>query len=240
MNVHIQKDAASLSQELADWLAADMKRVIGLHHRYTLVLSGGSTPKKLYELLATEPYKSVIDWQKVHLFWGDERYVPFADERNNGRMAYDTLIKYLDIPEKQIHYMNTTMAPDASAKEYETILHQYFDDRPATFDLVLLGMGDDGHTLSLFPGSRVIEERDAWVVSPYVEDQQMYRITLTAPVVNKSSAVAFMVTGEKKSETLREVMKGQYRPEVYPSQVIKPENGNLHWFVDEKAAALLP
>lgn len=239
MKLHIQSNPDTLSQALAAWMVADMEATISTTGIYTLVLSGGSTPKKLYELLATEPFKSKIPWQKIHLFWGDERYVPFSDERNNGRMAYEAFIKSVSIPEEQIHYMDTTAAPEASARSYETLLHGYFDKKEFTFDLVLLGMGDDGHTLSLFPGSPVIEETKAWVLAPFVADQDMYRITLTPPVVNQARRVAFMVTGEKKAETLQQVVNGPYNPLTWPSQIIHPGEGALQLFADEPASRLI-
>ncbi|HEX5555004.1 MAG TPA: 6-phosphogluconolactonase [Chitinophagaceae bacterium] len=239
MHFHISQDVDSLSQALAEWITGDIKKALATQDTYTLVLSGGSTPKELYTLLAADPYRDGIDWGKIHVFWGDERYVPFGDERNNGKMAYDALLKKVPIPPGQIHYMDTGVPPEQSASQYEKILHRYFDSRQETFDLVLLGMGDDGHTLSLFPGTPVIHEQKAWVKAPYVEKQHMHRITLTAPVVNKASTVVFLVAGGKKADTLKQVTQGPPRPDLYPSQVIRPANGNLHWFIDEAAASLL-
>jgi 6-phosphogluconolactonase len=138
--------------------------------------------------------------------------------------------------------MRTDIPPEQSAIEYEKILHEYFplttNDSPlTTFDLVFLGMGEDGHTLSLFPGTKVIHEEKAWVVSFFLQAQDMYRITLTKPVVNQSACIAFLTTGANKAHALKEVLKGAYNPDLYPSQVIKPINGALHWFVDEAAAS---
>lgn len=239
MHLHISQNTDSLSHELAEWMIVDIKNTLNKQDRYSLVLSGGSTPKKLYELLASDTYRHQINWEKIHVFWGDERYVPFDDERNNGKMAYETLLKHVPIPKAQTYYMQTNIPPEVSAKEYEKTLHLYFDQLPTTFDLVLLGMGDDGHTLSLFPGTPVVHEEKAWVAAPYVEKQEMYRITLTAPVVNQSAAVVFLASGEKKAPTLKEVIEGNYNPDLYPSQVIKPRKGNLHWFIDEAAALQL-
>lgn len=239
MHLHISKNIDTLSKQLAEWIITNIKNTLNGKDRYTFVLSGGNTPKKLYETLATLPYLDEIDWKKIHIFFGDERYVPFEDERNNGKMAYDTLLKNVPIPKEQIHYINTDLPPEESAREYEKILDQYFDYSSSTFDLVLSGMGDDGHTLSLFPGTAVVHEQAAWVAAPYVKAQNMYRITLTTPVVNQSSAVAFMVTGSNKAPVLKEVIEGDYNPNTYPSQIVKPANGNLHWFIDEAAASEL-
>jgi 6-phosphogluconolactonase len=187
-------------------------------------------------LLAEAPYKETLPWSKLHVFWGDERAVPFEDSRNNAKMAYDTLLDFVPVPASQIHVMRTDIAPEQSATEYEKILHEYFDNTPYSFDLVLLGMGDDGHTLSLFPGMPIVHEEKAWAKSFWLQAQDMYRITLTKTIVNKSACVAFLTAGTAKAHALNEVLRGAYNPDLYPSQVIKPA-GELHWFVDEAAAA---
>jgi 6-phosphogluconolactonase len=249
MQLHISKDTANFNQDVADWLVHYVHEVLEKKDYFTIALSGGGTPKSLHELLATDAYKNKIDWEKVHVFFGDERYVPMTDDRSNTKMAFDTLLNQVPVKKENIHIMQTDIPAEQSAKEYEKILHQYFDvknnsepltthDSPlTTFDLVFLGMGDDGHTLSLFPGGDLMFEKEKWVAAPWVPAQDMYRITLTAVVVNKAAAVAFLATGEKKSATLQEVLDGDYNPKKFPSQIIKPINGQLHWFVDGAAAA---
>ena len=243
MLLYIAKTAQEFNQSIADWMVQCIADTLKIQNRFTLVLSGGNTPKGLYELLSASPYREKIDWGKIHIFWGDERDVPFSDDRNNAKMAYETLLNHVPIPATQIHVMQTeNIAPEKSAAEYEKILQQYFptsDSRLPTFDLVLLGMGDDGHTLSLFPGTAIVHEEQAWAKAYYLEAQKMYRITLTKAIVNKSKHIAFLTTGANKARALKEVLEGQYNPDLYPSQEIKPENGELHWFVDEAAAALL-
>ncbi len=240
MQLHIFKTAEELSANAAKWVANLISSTLKKQDRFTIALSGGNTPKKLHKLLASSPYKEQIDWSKLHVFWGDERDVPFQDERNNAKMAYDTLLNHVPVPASQIHIMKTDIPPEQSATEYEKILHQYFPDTTQpTFDLVLLGMGDDGHTLSLFPGTAVVHEEKVWATSFFLKAQDMYRITLTKTVVNKSSHIAFLVTGDDKAAALKEVIKGAYDPDRYPSQVIKPSNGELYWFADEAAAKLL-
>lgn len=237
MQLHIAEDINELSVSVANWLVQYISQVLEKQDRFTIALSGGSTPKKLHELLVTAAYRDKIDWSKLHIFWGDERYVPLEDERSNAKMAYDTLLNHVSVPASQIHIMRSDIAPEDAAAAYEQLLHEYFDNMPATFDLVLLGMGDDGHTLSLFPGkTEVIHEQKRWATSLWLESQNMYRITLTAPVVNKASCVAFLATGSNKAGVLKEVIAGAYQPDVYPSQVIKPEKGQLIWFVDKAAA----
>jgi 6-phosphogluconolactonase len=241
MQLHLTKDVNELSASLAAWLAEHIQQTLQQQSRYTLALSGGNTPKLLHALLAAEPYKSKIDWSKLHIFFGDERFVPFNDERNNAKMAFDTLLDHVPVPKEQIHIMQTeNISPEDSAKAYDELLHQYFDGSAFTFDCIILGIGDDAHTLSLFPGkTEVIHETEKWCVSLWLESQDMYRITVTHPVANSSATVAFLASGSKKANALREVLKGSYDPDVYPSQIIKPSPGELHWFVDEAAAAEL-
>jgi 6-phosphogluconolactonase len=245
MNLHIFKSSDEFNHSIADWIVDCIAETLKKQERFTWVLSGGNTPKALYELLAATPYREKIAWEKLHIFWGDERDVPFNDNRNNAKMAYETLLNHVPIPASQIHIMQTeNISPEKSGEEYEKILHQYFplptpDSQLQTFDLVLLGMGDDGHVLSLFPGTAVVHEEKKWATSLWLEAQNMYRITLTKSVVNKSKHIAFLTTGNNKANALKEVLEGHYNPDLYPSQEIKPESGELHWFVDEAAAALL-
>jgi 6-phosphogluconolactonase len=154
-------------------------------------------------------------------------------------MAYDTLLDFVPVPAAQIHVMRTDIGPAESAAEYEKLLHAYFDNQEQSFDLVLLGMGDDGHTLSLFPGMPVVHEEKLWATSFFLKAQDMYRITLTKTIVNRSAKIAFLTTGTGKAHALKEVLKGAYNPDLYPSQEIKPATGELHWFVDQAAAAEL-
>lgn len=240
MELHIAADASALSRAAADWITTYIIERLSEQDRFTLVLSGGSTPQQLHKLLAASPYKEKIDWKKLHIFWGDERYVPFTDRRNNAKMAYDTLLNFVDVPAEQIHVMRTDIGPEASADAYAALLKEYFpaEDDAYSFDLVLLGMGDDGHTLSLFPGTHTMHIEDKLTTAYFLQQQDMYRITLTAPIVNRAAAVAFLVSGEGKAKALKEVIDGDYHPDLYPSQVIQPA-GELHWFIDNAAAALL-
>ena len=236
MELHIFDDKEIMSEQLASWIAHLVQDTLKNQDYFTLVLSGGGTPKLLFEKLASGEYKNKIDWKRVHIFWGDERAVPFDDDRNNAKMAYDILINHIDVPSGQVHIMRTDIEPKLAAEEYETILHQYFDKTSNSFDLVLLGMGDDGHTLSLFPGSPIIEEHEHWVNSVYNQQQKMYRITLMPVVVNKASNIVFMVDGAKKANILQRVIEGPYIPLKLPAQIVKPSNGELSWFLDKAVA----
>ncbi len=243
MHLHIFKTPDEFNHAVADWIVDCIAETLKTQERFTWVLSGGNTPKVLYELLAATPYREKIEWGKLHIFWGDERDVPFNDSRNNAKMAYDTLLNHVPIPPYHIHVMQTeNISAEKSAEQYQKVLQEYFpttDPQLPTFDLVLLGMGDDGHVLSLFPGTSVVHEEKAWATYLWLESQKMYRITLTKTVVNKSRQIAFLTTGATKAQALKEVLHGHYNPDLYPSQEIKPENGELHWFLDEAAAAQL-
>lgn len=240
MELISKKNPTELAKAAADLITKRIKAVLQKKDRFTIALSGGSTPKALHELLAKQPYVEQIPWAQLHIFWGDERYVPIDDEQSNAGMAYDTLLGHVYTPEAQIHVWRTDLDPEAAAADYDRILHEYFTDtNEPTFDLVLLGMGDDGHTLSLFPGTAVVHEQTAWTKAYFLDQQNMFRLTLTAPIVNRAACVLFLVAGPKKAEPLKEVLEGAYNPDKYPSQVIKPNSGDLIWLVDEKAAANL-
>jgi 6-phosphogluconolactonase len=239
MELHVYKNPDELSHAVAKWIADCIATTLQTQDRFTIALSGGSTPKALHKILAASPYKEQIDWSKLHVFWGDERDVPFQDDRNNAKMAYDTLLNFVPIPPYHIHVMRTDISPEESAAEYEKILHFYFDQTATSFDLVLLGMGDDGHTLSLFPGTAAVHEEKAWTIAYFLKAQDMYRITLTKTIVNRAARIAFLTTGANKAHALKEVQQGAYNPDLYPSQEIKPVKGELHWFVDTAAASEL-
>ena len=237
MKFHIYKTKEEVSNELALWTCDLINSTLQEQEFFTLVLSGGETPKNLFKKLASEYFKEKINWKRIQIFWGDERVVPFTDDRNNAKMAYDILIDHIDIPASQVHVMRTDIEPVFAAIEYEKILHIFFDNIRKSFDLVLLGMGDDGHTLSLFPHSAIIDEKNEnWVNAAYNDAQQMYRITLMPVIVNNASNIVFMIDGKKKSSVLKKVIEGKYTPTELPAQIIKPISGELHWFLDKDAA----
>ncbi len=242
MNLEVFKDIDQLSLALAEWITSLIEETFRLKNSFSIVLSGGNTPKKLNSLLASSPYKERIEWSKINVFWGDERAVPFDDERNNARMAFDTLLNKVDIPRDQIHLMDTSLPPEEASRQYAESLYNYFgtDVLPTrTFDLVLLGMGDDGHTLSLFPGTPAVHEEKLWVTSFFLKAQNMHRITLTKNIVNHSDHIVFMISGSEKANAIYQVLKGEKNPDLYPSQLIIPTQGELHFFMDEAAASRL-
>lgn len=237
MKIHVYDDNEKLAEGLAEWISVLINNTLHDQEYFSLVLSGGQTPKHLFRVLAKASWQQKIDWKRVHIFWGDERMVPFTDERNNAKSACDLLIDHLDIPAANIHLIRTDVEPLFAVKMYRELLHGFFDSSAKTFDLVLLGMGSDGHTLSVFPGSPLISDTRHWVNSVYLPDQQMYRITLMPTVVNQAANVAFMVEGASKASVLKEVIEGDRDENRLPAQLINPGQGETHWFLDTKAAA---
>lgn len=204
--------------------------------RFSVALTGGSSPTQLYQLLASNSYLEQVDWKNVYIFWGDERWVSLKDSKSNAKMAYETLLNHVPIPKEQVFPMwAEKVQPKEFANEYEQVLHQQLGAVPS-FDLILLGMGEDGHTASLFPGTNVLQEKSKWVDAYYLDAQDMYRITLTAPVINFSKNILFLVYGSNKANALHEVLEGNQNISKYPAQLIKPLNGTVYWFVDQAAA----
>lgn len=235
--IRVYPDLESLSQAAATLLVEQASRAVAVRGRFSVALSGGATPRRTYELLAAPPFKDQAPWHRMHIFWGDERCVPLDDPRSNARMAKDAWLDHVPIPESQIHFLNCAQAPAEAARQYETLLQQFFAGRPPRLDLVLLGLGDNGHTASLFPGTPVLKESERWVAEVYVAEQDLYRVTLTAPFINQAGLVAFLVAGEAKAGVLREVIHGPRNPEHLPAQLIQPEAGEILWLTDLKAAA---
>lgn len=208
--------------------------------RFTVALSGGSTPRALYALLASDRFRSRVPWSKVHLFWGDERCVPPDHPESNYRMAREALLDQISIPAGNIHRMPAEYEnPGDAAAEYEETLKAFFRvpvGQWPRFDLILLGMGEDGHTASLFPGTAALAEQERWVAANYVEKLVTHRLTLTVPVINHAANVVFLISGESKASVLREVLEGGYQPQRFPSQFIRPEGGRLLFILDRGAA----
>jgi 6-phosphogluconolactonase len=239
MKIQVFKDAEAVSQAAAGRFVQLAKQAIASQDYFTVALSGGSTPKRVHELLAQAPYRDEVDWKKVHVFWGDERCVPLSDPQSNAKMAFDTLLNHVPIPREQIYIMVGDIDPAESAAQYEALLKKQFPDRVPVFDLIFLGMGDDGHTASLFPGTQALQEKAHWVKENWVEKLNTYRITLTAPVINQADAILFLVAGAGKAQVLHEVLEGPHHPELLPSQLIRPSNSEAVWLIDEAAAAQL-
>lgn len=209
--------------------------------RFSVALAGGKTPRRVYELLATERFKSRVEWPQVHFFFGDERSVPPDHPDSNYAMAYETLISQVEVPAKNVHRIIGEGNADENAKTYENHLRTFFAGQSwPRFDLVFLGMGVDGHTASLFPGSETLDEETRWVVATRLERLSQDRITLTVPVFNHAAHVMFLVTGKEKAARLAEVLREQSATDRLPAQLIRPgDETELEWFIARDAASLL-
>jgi len=237
VKLNIAATEAEVLTNLAEYFISIGKAAIAGHGRFSVSLSGGSSPKKLYELLATT-YKDQLEWSKVDFFFGDERNVPQTDKDSNYLMAKTALFAPLDIASSRIFAVDTSYAPEAAAKAYTTAIEEYFKSRPLAFDLILLGLGDNSHTASLFPFTPVLNDGTLSVKEVYLTDQQVYRITMTAPLINKAKHITFLVYGEAKAEAVHHVLEDVHDIENYPAQLIK-KTGDVQWFLDEAAASLL-
>ena len=241
MEIDISPDPARLTRKAADLFVARAKEAMERRGRFAVAFSGGSTPKALFALLATPEYVGRVDWSRVHLFWGDERCVGPDDPKSNFKMTKEALLDHVPLPTTNIHRIYGEDDPFQSAKQYEQEIRTFFGggDTVPAFDLVLLGMGDNGHTASLFPGTWSVREKVRWVVEQYVEVMTMWRVTFTAPLINAAEHVAFLVSGPGKADMLAKVLQGLQQPDVLPAQLIQPAKGLLHWLVDAPAAAQL-
>jgi 6-phosphogluconolactonase len=210
-----------------------------------IAVSGGTTPKAMFALLAdrSAPYFARVPWDKLNLFWVDERCVPPTDAESNYRMTNEAMLSKVPLPAGQIHRMKGELEPEVAASQYEAIIRAEFGlDRSGdpVFDLVLLGMGDDGHTASLFPHTQALFAMVPLVVANHVPQKDTWRVTLTWPVINRARRVAFLIEGAAKAQVLDDVLLGPYDPESKPSQLIRPDSGKLTFLLDAAAAAKLP
>lgn len=224
---------------MADYVVDVAQKSIASNKEFNIALSGGSSPKKLYEMLASPVYNNRIEWKKVNFFFGDERYVATHDPQYNGNMVKTALFEPLQIGKLNIFLVDTLLSPEEAAKDYSARIAGHFKRKDLIFDLILLGLGDNSHTASLFPHTAVLQDRSASVKSVFVKEQNVYRITMTAPLINQARHVAFMVYGQSKAEAVHHVLEDTFDPEQYPAQLIEPESGDLQWYLDEEAASLL-
>ena len=209
---------------------------------YSVALSGGSTPRGLFSRLTAAPYREQINWSSVWVFWGDERPVPPDHPESNFRMARENLLDCLPIPSEQVFRMEGERPAREAATHYQEVLQQTFSleaGEPPRFDLVLLGMGPDAHTASLFPETTVLDENEQWVAAPWVEKFQTHRITLTPRMFNAAHRIVFLVSGLDKAQAVQAVLEGPSQPQQYPAQIINPSQGDVIWFLDQPAASQL-
>ncbi len=208
--------------------------------RCTVALTGGKTPRDVYSLLGDEFNRDrVVDWQRVQLFWGDERIVPPEHQDSNYRMAKLTLLDHIEIPAENVHRMHGEIPPEKAAAEYDNILNEKFKENPPVFDLILLGLGEDGHIASLFPGTDALEEKEKYAVPLFVAKLNTWRITLTLPVLNAAKNVIFIVSGKLKVKIVQRIVNAKQPDKELPATMLQPKNGSLEWMLDSEAAALL-
>jgi len=240
----VARDLAELSYKAAELLVGCIFETLSRKARFSIALSGGSTPKALFSLLVEDDYfKNTIPWEKIHFFWGDDRHVPPQDEQSNYRMAHDIMLAKAQVRTDNIHRMPTEQ-DDAGkvAQDYEQELRQFFElaaEQLPVIDFNLLGIGPDGHTASLFPGTTALQENRRLVVANWVEKFKTHRITMTFPVLNNADTIVFLVSGRQKADALQQILEGDYRPNQLPAQLIRPRQGRLLWLVDQAAASRL-
>lgn len=234
----IYKTTDDVLTGLADFFVESANKAIASHGQFSVSLSGGSSPKKLYELLASAAYKELVDWSKVYFFFGDERNVPDTHPDSNALMAEKALFKPLHIAKEQIFKVNTALSPIEAAKSYTEDINKFFKGATARFDLVLLGLGDNSHTASLFPHTPILHDTTASVKDVFLEDQQVHRISFTAALINNAHQIAFLVYGQGKAEAVHHILEDKTDIDEYPAQLIVKDN-KAYWFLDEPAASAL-
>jgi 6-phosphogluconolactonase len=220
--LHISSTAEEASQTAARFVAGLAQQNFAARGRFTIALSGGSTPSRLYQLLASSPFSEGPVWERWHVFWGDERCVPPDHDESNYRMARDALLDRIPVPVAHVHRMRGEAVPREAAEEYEAMLRDVFREPMPCFDLILLGIGSDGHTASLFPGTRALGEKDRLVVDNWVPELQAHRITFTPPLINAARVVAFLDTDESKAGVLRQVLEPAPGEDMPPAARVRP------------------
>lgn len=238
MHIAIYPDLETISQQAAAYIARIAREAIVTRGRFTLALSGGNTPKKLYSLLATEPYSSQIDWQLVDIFWSDERCVPPDDPESNYLMAQEVLLSRISIAVAQVHRMPADRADrDAASLAYTRDMQRVFSTNGIPeFDLLQLGMGPEAHTASLFPHQPSLHETQRLVMPVSVPKPPPDRLTFTPPILNAARNILFLATGADKVDALHAVIEGPTNPDEYPAQIVRPPNGEVTWMVDSAIA----
>ena len=237
MKINVFKTVQELLVAMADYFVSTAKSSISSRKEFNVALSGGSSPKRLYEILSSSDFKHQVEWDKVNFFFGDERYVPADDPDNNALMVKKALFDPLNISSSNIFTINTSLPPEEAAKKYTLAIANHFKDQKIRFDLILLGLGGNSHTASLFPYTSVLSDKSASVKAVFLEEQNVYRITMTATLINQARHIGFLVYGDAKTDAVRHVLEDVIDTEKYPAQLIHPENGDLRWYLDEAAAS---
>lgn len=236
-DVQILSDLEAISHEAASLFVSASRDSIATRKKFAVAISGGSTPRRLYTLLSSSPYCDQVDWHNVHFFWADERCVPKEDEESNFKVAFDRLLSKVPVLDGNIHRINGEEEPEKAARDYEADIREFFGVSGfPVFDLVLLGMGEDGHTASLFPDSKSLEETARLAVPVYLEKDNRSRITLTLPVLNNATQILFLVAGSSKAAVLSEILSDGEKKKEFPAGRIRPVQGKVTWLIDREAA----
>ena len=236
--LHIYKSEKETCNAFAEWLVVLAKETLGNQDRFTILLSVAELPKHFFKILATD-FSDKVDWDRIHIFCSNEKFVSLTNEKQNTTFAEQKPFEGLPLPKEHFHSIKTDIAPQESSRQYEDLLHTYFDNNQKTFDLVILGMGEPSDFVTLLSCTEENAHRTEWVVSLYDKQEDIFKVTVTLAAINAASLKAFLVTGKKKEDIVQNVLKGKYEPEKYPAQLIVTNNEPVHWFLDEGAATKL-
>ena len=235
--IRLCADHEALSHAAAELFTIAARRAVATRGRFAVALAGGETPRRTYELLAASPFREEVPWPDVHVFWGDERCVPADDPRSNSAMARRALLDHVPVPAAQIYPIACAGEPQRAAADYERLLRIFFANGPPRFDLIFLGLGEEGHTASLFPGSAALSEPERWTAVTVKNGDEFSRVTLTPPCLNRAAEVVFLVAGAAKARILCEVLAKVPGSLSIPARLIRPVDGELVWLADRAAAA---
>jgi len=236
---HLHEDGPAMAAAATTYFVETCATVLAEKDKCSVCLSGGSTPKRMFKLLASDTWKDKVDWSKLFIFWGDERSVPQDSPDSNSGEAMRLLFDQIPIPKENIFPIDGALTPMEAAKKYETALETFFGDHEPVFDLCFLGMGDDGHTASLFPYTDIIYEEEYWVKEVFVKKLDTTRISLTPEIINQAARIVFLIGGENKADVLEEVLTGDFNPEKLPSQLVIRSGAEITFFLDKGAAGNL-
>lgn len=239
MKINIFKTEEEVLLNLAAYFVTVARQAVSDTGRCSVALSGGNSPKKLYEILSSPGFKNQVEWQKLDFFFGDERYVPHTDSQSNYLMAKTALFEPLAIDPTHIFAVDTSLNPEEAAERYKASISNYFGGGQIEFDIILLGLGDNAHTASLFPNTPVLNDTTPSVKAVFLQDQQVYRITLNAPLINQAYNIIFLVYGADKALAIHQVVERDRDIDKFPAQLIQTKKGNLQWFIDAAAASEL-
>ncbi len=238
-NIQIFKSPAELVTAASEMLTAAIAQAVQERGACELALAGGNTPRAVYQNLADENYRQRLPWSKLHFFWGDERMVPPGHALSNFRMANEALLQHMNVPAENIHRMKGELAPEEAARDYREEMQRYFKSQFPVFDLILLGLGEDGHTASLFPKTHAVFENRQTATAVFAPQMNQWRVTLALPVINQARKVVFLVAGKSKAQIISSILKLERGEARWPASLVHPTPGELHWLLDAEAASLL-